>query len=257
MNQYLSSNSLKSLAKGQLLGKYGTVVGVTVLQALCILPLRYAISYIIDGNTLPGVFLQTTAWFLLCLFGGYLIAGRTYMYLKIACSQTPYIKDLFHFFKGDSSKVLYIQAVRSAIFLLCTLPFQIVGHYVNLSMANLDYTTLTLENFPVSAPLYLLYMALGVLGIGVSLYCDFLLLFPAFYLMLDFPEYTAPQLLKMSIQLMKGNKARKLYLSLSFVPLYLLSSFSCGIALLWIMPYKGATNANFYLDLIKKKNQGL
>lgn len=257
MNQYLSSDSLKSLAKGQLLGKYGTVVGATLLHALCIFPLGRAISFIIDTNTLPGIFAYTIANFLFGLFAGYFLAGLTYMHLKIACNQTPYVKDLFCFFKGDSSKILYIQAVRSAIWLLCPLPSQIVGYYVNLSMADIDYATLTIENFPVSAPLYLLYIVLSVLGVAAGLYFRFLLLFPVFYLMLDFPEYTAPQLLKMSIQLMKGNKARKLYLSLSFVPLYLLSIFSCGIALLWVSPYKNVTNANFYLDLIKKKNQGL
>jgi uncharacterized membrane protein len=71
--------------------------------------------------------------------------------------------------------------------------------------------------------------------------------------MLDFPQYTAPELIRMSIRLMKGHKGRLFYIQLSFFPLWVLSMFSCGIGILWLLPYMEATSANFYLDLIKKR----
>ena len=36
MKNYLSSTSLKSQAKGQLLGKYGTLAGTYAIHALCV-----------------------------------------------------------------------------------------------------------------------------------------------------------------------------------------------------------------------------
>ena len=41
MNHYLSSNELKRLAKGQLLGKYGITVGILALHLLCTLPIQF------------------------------------------------------------------------------------------------------------------------------------------------------------------------------------------------------------------------
>lgn len=253
MNQYLSSVSLKSLAKGQLLGKYGTVVGILLLQLLCTAPINLAISTLIGTNSLLNILLYSIAQFLFGLFAGYFFAGQNYIYLKIACNQMPMASDLFYFFREDTSKVLYIQVILSGVSTLCSLPFLIAGYYVNLSMLELASSTLTTDELPINGPLFLTYAILYVTGSAVNIYVRYILFSQVFYLMLDFPDYPAPQLLKMSAQLIKGSRARCFYLLVSFVPLLLLSVFSCGIALLWIQPYMQATCANFYLDLIKKK----
>ena len=52
--------------------------------------------------------------------------------------------------------------------------------------------------------------------------------------------------------MMKGSKGRLFYIDLTFVPLMLLCVLTCGIGLLWLMPYMQATKANFYLDLVKQ-----
>lgn len=252
MNQYLSSVSLKSLAKGQLLGKYGTVVGILLLQLLCTAPINLAISTLIGTNSLFSILLYSIAQFLFGLFVGYFFAGQNYVYLKIACNQMPMASDLFYFFREDASKVLYIQVILSGVSTLCSLPFLITGHYVN-SMLELASSTLATDEFAINGPLFLANAILYVAGNAVIIYVRYILFSQVFYLMLDFPDYPAPQLLKMSVQLIKGNRARLFYLLVSFVPLLLLSVFSCGIALLWIQPYMQATYANFYLDLIKKK----
>lgn len=257
MNQYLSSDSLKSLAKGQLLGKYGTVIGAYLLYILCTFFVKFTITLVTSTNSILGILVYHIAFFLFNLFCGYFIAGMCCIYLKVACNQTPFVKDLFYFFRGDSVKLLRIQAVFAGIATLCSLPVQIVEHYMNLSILNINSLSLAEGQLPISAPLFLFYAILKVTEILVQVYIQHLLLSQVFFLMLDFPEYSASQLLKMSIQLMKGNKARMLYLLLSFIPLVLLGYLSCGIALLWIIPYRGVTRANFYLDLVRKKNQEL
>ena len=58
-----------------------------------------------------------------------------------------------------------------------------------------------------------------------------------------------------SAAIMRGNKGRLFYLELSFVPLYLLGTLSLGLGFLWIIPYVGMTEAEFYLDTLRKRNQ--
>lgn len=253
MNQYLSSVSLKSQAKGQLLGKYGTVIGILVIQLLSTTPISMAISALIGTNGLLSIILYTIAQFLLGLFTGYFFAGQHYVSLKVACNQMPMTSDLFYFFREDSSKVLHVQIVLSGVSTLCTLPSLIAGHYVNLSMFELMSNNLAADEFPMNGPLFLIYALLYVAGNAINLYVRYILYSQVYYLMLDFPDYSASQLLRMSVQLIKGSRARRFYLLLSFVPLFILSIFSCGIALLWVQPYMQTTYANFYLDLIKKK----
>ena len=79
----------------------------------------------------------------------------------------------------------------------------------------------------------------------------FLLVFSqCFYLMLDFPDYSAEQLLRSSMQVMRGHKGRLFYLHVSFLPLLLLALLSCGVGMLWIRPYMQMTYTCFFLDLM-------
>ncbi len=253
MNQYLSSASLKSLAKGQLLGKYGTVIGAYLLHFICLIPFAMAISLFINTNSLAGTLIYCFALFIFGVFSGYFIAGESFIYLKIACNQTPFISDLFHFFREDALKIFHIQAVLTAINILCSMPALIVSNFISHSILSFDINTAATETLPVSGSLFLIYIVLYLAGTIINFYVQSLLLSQVFYLTLDFPEYTAPELLKRSIRLMKGSKGRLLYISLSFVPLLLLGMLSFGIAFLWLLPYMEAVYANFYLDLIRKK----
>ena len=73
----------------------------------------------------------------------------------------------------------------------------------------------------------------------------------SFFLLHDFPQYSAREILALSRKMMKGQKGRLFYVYVSFLPLFLLSLLSCGIAFLWVIPYVNATNAEFYMDVIQ------
>ena len=74
-----------------------------------------------------------------------------------------------------------------------------------------------------------------------------------YYIMLDFPDYSTRQIIRTSKQIMRGNKFRLFYITVSLLPYYLLAVLSCGIALLWVVPFHKATLANFYLDLMHRE----
>lgn len=255
MNHYLSSASLKSLAKGQLLGKYGTVIGAFMLHGLCIMPVSMILSLTIGTGTVIQTILYCLAAFLVNLFAGFFVAGEAYIYLKVACNQKPQVMDLFYCFRGDTVKVLKLQTVFAAVSFVCSLPAQIVSGFVNDSLLTAaDSSAIVPGTPPVSSSLFLTYVILFLAGTVIEISVR-LLFSQVFYLMLDFPRYTAKELFQMSLRLMKGNIGRLFYLEISFLPLILLSLLSCGIALLWISPYMDATLANFYLDLVKKNTE--
>lgn len=63
----------------------------------------------------------------------------------------------------------------------------------------------------------------------------------ALYLLLDHPQMKARESLKISRQIMKGNKGRLFYIYLSFIGLQILCMLSLGIGSLWVYPYQSQT----------------
>ncbi len=239
MNPYLSSASLKAMAKGQLLGKYGTAVGAYLLHFLCLYPITISVSLLINPISIKNVIISCMLASLVEVFAGFFIAGEVCIYLKIACNQPVFVVNLFTCFRENPKKVLCIQAVIAGISLISNLPTSIVGVFLDVTKPD--------------ASVFLAYAVLFVLGLVVTIVTG-LFLSQVYFLMLDFPEYTPQQLLQLSIRLMRGNIGRLFYIQLSFIPLYLLGFLSCGIGLLWLLPYVQATKTNFYLDLIKKSS---
>lgn len=58
---------------------------------------------------------------------------------------------------------------------------------------------------------------------------------------LDHPQMKARESLKISRQIMKGNKGRLFYIYLSFIGLQILCLLSLGIGSLWVYPYQSQT----------------
>ena len=49
--------------------------------------------------------------------------------------------------------------------------------------------------------------------------------------------------------MMRGQKGRYFYVTISFFGVMALSVLTCGIGMLWVMPYMETTLAFFYRDL--------
>ena len=71
----------------------------------------------------------------------------------------------------------------------------------------------------------------------------------ASYILADHPEYTWKQCIKESQKMMKGYKWKLFCLHFSFIGWIIVSMFTLGIGLLWVVPYQQAANAAFYNEL--------
>lgn len=68
----------------------------------------------------------------------------------------------------------------------------------------------------------------------------------SYYFLVDNPDMGAMEAIRHSKEAMKGWKGTLFLLDLSFLGWALLAPFTLGILLLWLTPYMGATEANFY-----------
>lgn len=250
MNQYKTSAELKNTAKNLLDGKYFNAILIPFLASLISTGATFVID-MVASVTMNTIFYSTqsltvtnTVSFLfdLILLGvnillGVLNAGLALFFLNASCGQPYSVNDLFYAFKNDSKKALALSAAHMLLSAVCLWPSQyLLQHYLNTRES--QWITYTIVALVIGLCVYV------PISLGISL---------SFYLMFDFPQYTARETLALSWKLMKGHKLRLFYLQFSFLPLMLLCFCSFGIGFLWLEPYMQMTYVQFFLDLMNPK----
>lgn len=235
MYTYKSSAELKSLAKGDLLGKYGTAIPVFLVYFMLSWILNMILAFVADTSSIPGIVVYYILTFLGSLFTSILLLGTYRFYMNLVSGRQYKVTDVFYGFKYHPDKMILITLIQTLLILLCMVPCIVF---------------LILYFVTDNVMLLLAATILGIIGFAGGTIIN-LNLSQAYYLLLEFPAYSAKELLKASRDLMKGHKGRLFYIQISFLPLALLACLSCGIALLWIMPYMQATYTHFYFDIIR------
>ena len=228
-----TSAQLKQAARGIMMGKYRNAISILLASDLIISTL--SLFSTTSSSSYAGIVIGFIVSFILVLFGTILSVGQCSFYLNIACDGPYQFSDLFTGFKIHPDKTIITQLI---IQLLTTLPI--------LPGVGLMLYSFRAYNIIV---VFLLSCFLLILGAGISWWIS-LKYSQVYYLLLDFPDYSAKELLKMSWKLMKGNAGRLLYLQVSFLPMTLTGILSFGIGFLFVLPYQNMTYTLFYLDLI-------
>ncbi len=235
MSNLSSAAQLKAIAKERSLDKYGTLIAANVI----IFAIQIIISGITtissSGNLLIFVINQFISLIVSILLG-LLVSGKAYLYMNLVYSQTISASDIFFGLKQHPEKAVTIQAL-----------FVIVDFLVSLPAALL----LFFSGYNPSMNAYIAITVALIFGIAINIYVS-LTYSQAFFLLHDFPDRSAKELLLTSRNLMNGNRLKLLYVNISFIPLYVLGVISLFIPLLWISVYRYATIAAFYQDLIAK-----
>ena len=240
MSQFKSSAELKASAREHLLGHYGTTIGAFMIAGAITCTVSLAAGLLVDLSTIPGTVIYYAIMFLVSVLTGLFSSGSAYLYLKLICERPISVGDLFYGFQLCPDKALIIQAWITLITYLSSLP-QIILNYMMLANVNhLD------KIMSLMLPYALSLILSGAVSVMLSLFYA-----QTYFLLHDFPQYTAKELLQKSRRLMVHHKGRLFYLYVSFLPLMLLGLLSWGLALLWVIPYMAATEAEFFLDLIK------
>ncbi len=235
MNTYKSSTELKANARGYLIGNYGRVVPAQILYLLFV----YFADGLNGGILTSGnlTFLRSAIAFGLTFLASVLTQilnfGLCRFYMNICCHFPANYSDLFSGFRfsDDRPARIAVLIVSRFVFYLCP-SFAVFALYM-----------ITNNHFllPIAS-------LVGVIGL-VFFYIFYLNMSQCYYLILDFPEKDANEIVRLSKWLMQGQKMRLFYLQVSFIPVLLLAIVPCGLGLLWALPYSYSAFACFHLNL--------
>lgn len=238
MYSFRSSAELKASAKEHMFGHYGTAIGAWLLVTIGTMFLSLAaLSFAEDTGTLAGLCISIAVSFALSVVTGVFSSGNAYFYLKIACGQHVTVSDVFYGFRFYPDRALLVQAWIALFTYLFDLP-----RFIAVSR---------LPESPKPQEL-LLYAACILLSLIIPVIMN-LFYGQVFFLLHDFPHYSSRELLATSRRLTAGHRRKLLYIYISFLPYLIPCILSCGIAMLWVLPYINATLAEFYLDLVREK----
>ena len=244
--QYMTSSELKTRAKDLLDGRFGPAVAILFLGNMTAVALNTVSSTILTNlqvflqlNVIASTLISFLINMGITLFTNIFSAGYALFFLNMACRRSCQVSNLFYGFRWQFPKCMTLSAFLTGIHFVCMLPYQIC---FALFLQTLEAGWLMAALPAVSAALIITTL--------ISLVFS-----QCYYLMLDFPHYTAKQLLHTSRRIMKGHKGRLFYLQISFVPLILLAFLTCGIGMLWLAPYMQMTYACFFLDLMNPRRE--
>lgn len=261
MNRFKSSAELKASAREHLLGHYGTAIGAFLIMGFFIGVVSCVVSFLVPPYTIINVILYYSIMFLVSILSGLFTSGLSYLYLKLVCGRPVSVSDLFYGFRLHPNKAVSMQAWITLLTYIASLPQIVITYMINrISMRGgttgfLSETLFFSENQMSQLMKLMLPFSLSlILSWVVSVMLN-LIYAQAFFLLHDFPQYSARDLLKKSRRLMVHHKGRLFYLCVSFIPLFLLGFLSFGLALLWVLPYMAATEAEFFLDLIRNNTE--
>ena len=234
-----SSAELKSLARETLKGKYGTFIGTALIYGLIASGASLVITLATIGmRSYTYLIVQLCLQLILAFVWMIFSVGFVHQAMKACRGEKIAVKDLFYGFSHNPDRYIVVSLLMVLIALIFMIPFIalfVIGGLLGGSVAGIMMIIGML--FYIVGIVFLI-----ILTLGLSL---------CYYLILDNPGMTAMESLKTSWQLMKGNKGRFFYLSLSFIGVSLLGVLSI-VGTLWVTPYINVTTAYFYFDVIGK-----
>ncbi|MBQ2802800.1 MAG: DUF975 family protein [Lachnospiraceae bacterium] len=247
MKQNYSIAQLKDTAKEKLTGKYGSAALMEIFQNtlfisallifntfLSLFTLGFAAS---DGSvgTVIGFVIPYLANFCSSVLAGVMNTGIALFFLNAACGRTCATVNLLYGYQYLFQKSVTLSAVTVLINSICLLPYDIFTYQFQLTGSSQTAIAMVAS-----------------LLIGMVIYTPIsLALSQTYFLLLDFPSYSAKEILQLSIRIMKGRKKQLFVLQLSFLPIMLLGALTLGIGNLWINPYMMMTMALYFLHIMK------
>lgn len=229
-----TSAELKRLAREKLVGHWGLVIGATLLQCLIVfaalLPFEFLFLFSGGGRVQFATYL--VAALIIGIISMIMQCGIIRMMLGFARSQQTGIGMMFGEFTKRPDRYIVGSLMVYGMELACLLPGSLCW-LVGLMQGTLLASAIGLA----------LYLAGAVVMVIVLLRYSLV-----FFLLVDHPQMGTLEAFQESARLMDGRKGRMFYVYLSFIGMGLLGICSCGLGMLWVLPYMGQTMVNFYLD---------
>ena len=233
----MRASEIKSLARGKMLGKYNTASAAFVLVQIMFFLVSLLVRNAVDTTTIFGNAILGIISIIIELIFVVFMVGELTIYLNFACGNKAKVSDVFGYFKVHPDKAIMMELLIVLRVVVWAIPMGIGVGIISMGADNIAFIL-------IGAVLELISIVL-MIAVVVNLS-------QAFYLLLDFPQYTVKELLTFSKEIMKGHKGTFIRLYLGFIPYYILAIASAGIGMLFVYPYTKMVLTEFYLDIIKE-----
>ena len=236
-----TSAELKRVSRENLMGHWGLAIGASLLSALIVSAALTPFFFLMVASRNGAV--QSVAYVLAVLILGMVSVimqcGILKMHLAFSRRANADLKMMFGEFTRRPERYVLAYLMVLGISVPCMLPGSICA-------------VVATEGGAVLAGMIslVLYLAGAIVLVAVVLrYCL------VFLLLVDDSQMNAVEAFRESARRMEGNKGRMLYIYLSFLGWGVLGMLSCGIGMLWIIPYMNQVTVNFYHDVAVEPEQ--
>ena len=159
---------------------------------------------------------------------------------------------LFRFFTESYGKTIALNFVHSLIMTLTLIPM-----YIGLGVGVVQFMGTLPALLASETPQAIVLPFLTLIGVTYAgMIISMIINIPVSYMysmahmiMADYPSVGAVEALRLSRQMMKGNKFRLFCLDFSFIGWYLLGACACGLGMYFVMPYQYVARAAFYHEI--------
>lgn len=231
-------SELKVLAKKSLDGYYSLLAGALVLISF-LSGIGGALSVMLfQGNSMFDLVMSQIFSLIISVVMSVFSAGVYYMFLNVSRGKKTSMQDVTYLFYHHPDRIIVVSLIVTVVQYLLMLPSMIMNYRMDVS-ANL------LEVLQQS----LLVSLVMFVGIVVAQLVTMPIAF-GYYLLIDDVEMNATDALKKSMQMMKGNYGRYIYMQLSFLGLMILGVLTLYVGFIWIMPYMQMTEIEFYREIL-------
>lgn len=240
----MTSSDLRKNARESLSGKWGKAA----LTTLIFVVINWAIGFVLGFIPFIGGILVT----IISLPISY---GLLVTFMKLKRNEEVSFTDFLNLGFSSFGKVwgvfgnmilkLIIPIVLVVVFIML-MTFSGIGAGVGVAFNSVSATT----SFAGLTIVGLIGYIISLIYLMVKSYYYSL----SFYILYDNPDKTGKEIVEESQRLMTGNRWRFFWLGLTFIGWAILTCFTFGIGMLWLMPYMMVTFVAFYESLAGNKN---
>lgn len=262
-----SARELRARARGALRGRWGTAVITAILATMLSSGLGSAagtdtgsqnlgLQQMEALNQFIWMFGSISAVFGIVVFiiGGATEMGYAHFNLRLVDGEPVRIGMLFEHFDRLGAGICMV-LWRSLLLALWSLPLIAWLVAIVFVSASPDQFMWILQGEdPAAAAVVITFMMPTVLLLCIPMMIASYRYYLMPYLMAENPGLKAREAMRLSKQLMRGNKWRAFCLRLSFLGWVILCAFTFGIGILWLQPYIAAADAAFYREVCSHRD---
>ncbi len=243
------ASETRKLAREALAGKWGKAALLTLVYFI----LRWVITFVLNLIPVIGSIAQTVIEIPIAF-------GLISVFMKLKRGEevnyTDFLTDGFNNFANSWKVTLWMLVKMLVPFIIFIVAIIVLGLGVGFAAAGAAASSASSSSAAATGAgsVITIIASLAIIAASIWLTIKSYSYQLIYFILFDDPNKDAKAIVEESEKLMNGNRWKLFCLELSFIGWVILSVFSLGIGMLWLMPYMAVAQVIFYEVLIGKKS---